>query len=228
MKNTINRFLSTLLSILLMSSIVLFSSVSQSRNASEPLDYNEITHLQFMREEEKLARDVYITLGEFYPEAQVFSNITKSEENHTTTVKYLLDKYGVTDPSEDDAVGVFTGNEWGWYFIEKYEQLVNMGKDSLLSALYVGALIEELDMHDIVVCPDVIVEQSDEIEDENQCGQVYTDEKAIDRVYDGLLHGSAFHLNAFVYNIEKFIGEGNYEAQYLTQEEVDYILGRRE
>jgi hypothetical protein len=40
------------------------------------------------------------------------------------------------------------------------------------------------------------------------------------------LEGSKNHLRAFVGNIESVIGEGNYVAQYLTQEEVDEILGR--
>ena len=42
----------------------------------------------------------------------------------------------------------------------------------------------------------------------------------------GVLEGSMNHLRAFVLNIEKQIGEGNYKAQVLSQEEVDAILGR--
>ena len=206
--------------------VFLVAFVTPLLYAGWSLDYNETTHLQFMREEEKLARDVYTTLGNHYPNASVFQNITKSEQRHTSAVEGVLEKYGIADPSTDDAVGVYTGEEWGWYFTEKFSQLVDMGKDSLLSALYVGAFIEELDMYDITFCPDVIVETSDEIEDETQCGRNYTDEKAVLRMYQNLLNGSASHLRAFVFNIEKIIGEGNYESQYLLQEDVDRILGR--
>jgi hypothetical protein len=33
-------------------------------------------------------------------------------------------------------------------------------------------------------------------------------------------------LRAYVRNIEKVIGEGNYKAQVISQEDVDEILGR--
>ena len=205
-----------------LSSPVLIESV----HAAEELDYNETTHLQFMREEEKLARDVYITFSEKYPQATVFQNITESEERHTSAVKNVLDYYSVPDPSVSDFVGVFTGDEWGWYFTEKFAELTAMGNEDLLAALHVGALIEELDMHDILLCPDVIVDESEEIEDDEGCGYVYTDKEPILVLYQHLISGSENHLRAFVKNIEKFIGEGNYEAQYLDQASVDDILGR--
>ena len=44
--------------------------------------------------------------------------------------------------------------------------------------------------------------------------------------YSNLLDGSENHLRVFVRNIETIIGKGNYEAQYLTQEQADEILGR--
>jgi hypothetical protein len=44
--------------------------------------------------------------------------------------------------------------------------------------------------------------------------------------YSHLIDGSENHLRAFVGQIEAVIGEGSYEAQYLSQQEVDVILGR--
>jgi hypothetical protein len=215
------------LALLLSSALLIAPEVYSAQDrAVSTIDEKESTHLAFMREEEKLAHDVYVTLGERYSEANVFALINESEQTHTDAVKDLLDKYNLSDPSTDSTIGVFTGAEWGWYFTEKYSSLTASGEDSLLSALYVGALIEELDMHDILFCPEVIVETRADVEDQYQCGDVYTDEKAIHKVYQNLLNGSALHLKAFVSSIEKFIGEGNYEAQYLSQEEVDNILGR--
>jgi len=195
------------------------------------LDAGETTHLIFMREEEKLARDVYLTLASLYPDASTFSTIgMESEQTHTDTVRDMLAKYGIPDPNPDannlpDSIGVFTGADYGWYFTEKYLALVDRGTLGLLDALYVGAFIEELDMLDIVGCPKVIVETDNGIE-EGQCGLLYTDEPALQTMYTHLVDGSKDHLRAYVKNIETIIGAGNYVAQVLTQAEVDAILGR--
>ncbi|MCP4143444.1 MAG: DUF2202 domain-containing protein [Chloroflexi bacterium] len=52
----------------------------------------ETDGLAFMREEEKLARDVYLTLYEQW-ELRPFSNIAESEQKHTDAVKNLLGPY---------------------------------------------------------------------------------------------------------------------------------------
>jgi hypothetical protein len=87
------------------------------------LDLGEETHLVFMREEEKLARDVYMNLEEMYPGEAIFANIgTGSEQKHTDTVRDKLAQYGISDPNPDtnnlpDSIGVFTGTDYGWYFV---------------------------------------------------------------------------------------------------------------
>ncbi|MGD8581643.1 MAG: DUF2202 domain-containing protein [Gammaproteobacteria bacterium] len=197
-----------------------------SSDDTATLDFNEKTHLIFMCEEEKLARDTYITLGARYPEAAVFGRIDDSEERHKCAVADMLEKYEIPNPSTNDNVGVFTGEDYGWYFTEKFNALVERGSVSVLEALYVGAFIEELDMLDINQCPQVIVETDNGINDVSECGKVYTDNADILRLYGSLLEGSESHLRAYVSNIEKQIGEGNYVAQVLTQEQVDTILGR--
>lgn len=193
---------------------------------SYTLDEHEATHLIFMREEEKLARDVYLTLADMYPRKRVFSQIANAEQTHTDAVRDMLAKYGLPDPSTSNDVGVFTGPDYGWYFTEKYYQLVQRGMTSELDALYVGAFIEELDMVDIQQCPNVIVESGNEVGDISQCAAVYTDNPDLQQLYANLIDGSKNHLRAFVANIEKIIGEGNYQAQVISQEEVDAILGR--
>jgi hypothetical protein len=189
------------------------------------LDEGETDHLVFMRQEEKLARDVYLTLGDKYPAEITFANIPLSEQKHTDTMQNKLAQFNVPDPVTDDTVGVFTGPEYGPYFTATYATLVGQGNTGALNALYVGALIEELDMHDIIHCPVIIVETDNGI-GEGECGMEYTDVRALVRSYDNLLEGSKSHLRAFVNSIELVIGEGNYVAQYLSQEDVDEILGR--
>ena len=197
------------------------------------LDELEATHLTFMRSEEKLARDVYLTFAEMYqgaPAADVFTNIGDgSEQTHTDAVRDMLESYGLEDPNPDandlpSNIGIFTGGEYAWYFRVKYSDLVAAGGVDLLSALYVGALIEELDMNDIIICPKVMLEREEDIP-EAGCGLNYTDEKSLKTLYTHLVDGSENHLRAFVKDIEQITGEP-YAAQYLTQEQVDAILGR--
>ncbi len=199
---------------------------------AEVLDAGEEAHLIFMREEEKLARDVYMTLGALYPDQQVFTKIgDNSEQTHTDRARDTLAYYNIADPNPEtnnlpDSIGVFTGADYGEFFNDTFTWLAeDWGSLSVLDALYVGAFIEELDMHDIVDCPHVIVVTDPDV-DEGECGLEYTDEKKLQRVLTNLLEGSKDHLRAFVKNIEMIIGEGEYKAQVLTDEEVDDILGR--
>ena len=174
------------------------------QQAITELSTGEAGDLQFMREEEKLARDVYLTMDEYWGDlTPVFANIAMSEEIHTSTVDYILDKYGVEDPVINDSVGVFTNKG----LQELYDQLVTKGSSSFIDALYVGALIEEKDMKDILAAINA------------------TDERAIVIAYSNLLDGSKNHLRAFVRVIE---AQGlAYEAQYLEDEEVELILNDR-
>ncbi len=190
------------------------------------LDYNERIHLVFMREEEKLARDVYLALGTMYPDSVIFGKIDDSEQRHTMSVKDMIEKYGHEDPNTNDNIGIYTGEDYGWYFTEKYNLLVERASISELEAMYVGAFIEELDMMDINQCPKVIVETDNGINDVTECGKIYTDNSDIVKLYDSLLDGSDSHLEGYVKNIEKHIGEGSYQAQVLSQEQVDEILDR--
>ncbi len=195
---------------------------------ADGLDTTEASHLTFMREEEKLARDVYLTLAALYPDQEVFSRIaTRAEQTHTDTMRDKLDQFNLPDPNPatnelPSSLGVFTGDEWGWYFMEKFALLTAKGEISELDALYVGAFIEELDMHDIAVCPQVMIDRGFA----SPCGLEYTDETALQTAYSALISGSESHLRAYVGQIEAVIGVGNYVAQYLTQAEVDAILGR--
>ncbi len=193
------------------------------------LDSAEEVHLLFMRAEEKLAHDVYLNLGVKFPDYAVFSNIVNSETKHVETMLNKIVQFGLTDPNINDGPGEFNADNYGEYFTKNYNALIDVdaAEIPLLQALKNGALIEELDMHDIIYCPEVIVETVGDITDEYGCGMEYTDAKALIRSYGNLLDGSENHLRAFVRTIETtFPEEYPYLAQYLSQEEVDEILGR--
>lgn len=172
---------------------------TESSVDTSTLDATETENLVYMREEEKLARDVYITSYETWS-LPVFDNIAASEETHTTQVEDMIEKYRVTDPVVDDTVGVFVNPE----LASLYTTLVAQGSASSLAALYVGAAIEEIDMIDLQEAIDA------------------TDNADIQQLYENLMSGSRNHLRAYVGQIED-LGIV-YEAQYLTQEEVDTIV----
>jgi hypothetical protein len=159
----------------------------------------EAQGLLYMREEEKLARDVYLVLDAQWG-MPVFGNIAGSESTHMEAVKTLLDRYGLEDPVEGKDAGEFANQE----LQELYDQLVEQGSQSLVEALKVGAAIEEIDILDL----DAYVAQ--------------TDKEDLLRVYENLARGSRNHLRAFVSSLE---GQGvQYEPVYLSPEAYEEIL----
>lgn len=176
-----------------------FAAPRSASASTTQLDAAEIAGLTYMREEEKLARDVYTY---FYPlwNATLFVNISSSEQEHFEAIGGLLDRYRLDDPARQDLPGVFQNPE----LQALYDQLTAQGSNTALAALQVGALIEETDMVDIV---EAIAE---------------TDQADIIEVYENLLRGSRNHLRAFVDAIE---AQGvPYTAQVLPQDEVDAIV----
>ena len=164
------------------------------------LDASETGELLWMREEEKLARDTYLTLHELWG-LDIFLNIAKSEQRHMDAVLAQLQKFGLADPVSDDTVGVFSDATLDQF----YDDLVSRGTLSLLEALHVGGFIEELDISDLWNAID------------------NTDEPSLVSTYENLLAGSRNHLRAFVGQI---VSRGvAYDAQYLTQEQVEAIVG---
>ena len=174
--------------------------ISAEQLPTDELNDSEIAALFFMREEEKLAHDVYVTLYDVWGQ-QIFLNISKSEQTHTDAVKRLLDQYGLPDPVDTNGVGVFTDSD----LQALYDQLVEQGGQSLVDAFSVGAAIEEIDILDL----------------EERIAQ--TENADIIQVYERLLNGSYNHLRAFVSNLERESGE-SYQPQYMSQTAYDAII----
>ena len=162
---------------------------------------HEAKDLAFMREEEKLAHDVYVQLYEMWGQP-TFNNIAKSEQTHTDAIKTLLDTYGVADPTAGKSAGEFSDA----YLQELYDTLVAQGSQSLGDALKVGAAIEEIDILDL------------------QKAIAQTNEAGIKLVYQNLLKGSENHLRSFTATLKQQTGE-TYQPQYLTQAAYDAIVG---
>ena len=164
------------------------------------LSQQESDGLVYMREEEKLAHDVYTLLFDRW-QLNVFTNIANSESTHTDAILTLLNNYGLDDPAEGNAVGVFTNP----VLQSLSDMLVANGAVSLIDALMVGAAIEEIDMIDI----------------QHYIDQVEGNEDII-LVYENLLKGSRNHLRSFVSTLES---QGVvYVPQYMDQADYDSII----
>ena len=81
--------------------------VEPNDQSLDVLTDEEIGYITYIREEEKLARDVYITLYELYPAATIFETISESEQRHMDAIQSLIAKYELTDPVEGLLVGKF-------------------------------------------------------------------------------------------------------------------------
>lgn len=116
------------------------------KNATSTLGANQKALLLFMYQEEKVARDVYITLRSKYPTEQTFSNIMFSEQRHMDAVEKLCIKYNVDISKVNEGeVGTFVLAE----LQELYNSLIKQGSVSLVEALKVGVAIEEKDITDL-------------------------------------------------------------------------------
>ena len=158
----------------------------------------EMEILLKMKDEEKLARDVYYTMYENW-DSQIFSNIAGAEEKHLNAVILLLKYYGASDTLISNR-GAFASEEITAF----YNELIAQGNVSLEEALKVGALIEEMDINDLTKCL------------EN------TSNQNIILVFENLLKGSRNHLRAF--NMQLVNLGVTYVPQYIDQATYDQIV----
>ncbi len=142
----------------------------------EPLNADEQATLAYMREEEKLAHDVYAQSATLWGgSTKIFGNIAISESTHTEAMRQLLERYSLVDPAANLGPGLYMDTT----LQALYTQLA-AGAPTLIDALKVGATIEEVDMIDI------------------NAALLLVDNTDIRLVYDNLLKGSRNHLRTFV------------------------------
>lgn len=139
----------------------------------------EKDRLLLMREEEKMAGDVYRFLAEKW-NIRIFTNIAESEDRHFEQVGRLLTRYGLEDP----AAGTGPGEYRSGTIAALYSELTTKGSASLKDALEVGVAIETLDIQDLVT------------------GMLETKMSDIRRVYTNLMNASVQHLEAFETSLE--------------------------
>jgi hypothetical protein len=167
--------------------------------AASGLTDDEVAGLLWMREEEQLAHDVYVVLGDLWG-VRIFENIASSETSHIDAVAGLLGQFDIDDPAAGNEPGEFTNPTLQGL----YDQLIADGSGSLDAALQVGALIEELDISDL------------------QVRSAATDVSDIATVYANLERGSRNHLRAFISQLE--LRGVTYEPTQLDSATFDAIV----
>jgi hypothetical protein len=145
-----------------------------SAQAATGLSTKERTTLQSMREEEKLAHDVYVVLASKTGDVR-FSRIAAAEIRHGQALERVMAANGVADPTDGYGAGKFPTPS----FQKMYDELVEQGSVSLAAALEVGRRIEREDIAGLAVAID------------------QTDDAVLDQVYAALKAGSTRHLAAF-------------------------------
>jgi hypothetical protein len=179
--------------------IVLSSCSKDNDNQSTvALTQAEVTDLKFLREEEKLARDVYLYSYNKY-QVSIFNSISQSEQTHMDSVLSLLNKYGITDSASTE-IGVFNNADLQLL----YTNLTNQSNTSLIEALRVGATIEDLDINDI----------------DDFIGN--TTKSDLLTVYNNLTCGSKNHIRSFTSQLSA--NGVTYIPQFISQEYYDIIL----
>ena len=129
--------------------------------------------LLYMAEEEKLAHDLYVALGTQF-DARQFDNIARAETRHLDSVRVLLDRYDLDDPTSHVA-GEFTDLT----LQSLYDDLLASGSQSLADAAQAGISVETTDIADLT---DAIAG---------------TDAPDVVQVLSSLRDGSERHLAAF-------------------------------
>jgi len=198
------------LALVLVSSFTLAAQPIEEVQTTTPVAVQALTEepgstaegLLYMREEEKLARDVYIALYEKWG-LRTFLNIAESEQQHMDAVRALLAARNIEDPVAGSDFGEFKNTD----LAALYSSLVSQGMQSASEAYRVGAIIEDLDIYDL---KEYLTKTTDEAE-------IW--------VYTNLLKGSENHLRTFTKQLERY--GVTYTARYISDAELQAILSGR-
>jgi hypothetical protein len=158
-----------------------------------------VEHLARMREEEKLAHDVYLALAQSSG-LQIFKNIAYAESQHMRTVEQLVARYSPAIAGANLPIGSFSNPQ----FQSLYQSLVASGNSSPRAATMVGVKIEEMDIKDL----QTLLSQNLP--------------RDISQVLERLQQASKNHLRAFTKELNRL--GGTYSPQFLSQQEFNDIL----
>jgi len=123
-------------------------TTNQQAPSTSSYNRNSITNdvkesLSYMYEEERLAKEVYLSIYQKQPLNQLSQIATRSESRHIDAVKDLAQKYGVPTPNQQ--VGRYQNS----HIQSLFNQLYNKGIRSQRDALEVGCMVEVTDINDL-------------------------------------------------------------------------------
>jgi len=177
---------------------VIEANLKSAMITTSDLTDSEIASLLKMKEEEKLARDVYSVLSQKWG-SSVFSNISAAENNHLKAIILLLTNYGSTETTIGEA-GIFADAA----VQTLYNDLVAKASVSLEEAHKTGALIEEMDIKDLTEALSSTINEN------------------VTLVFENLMKGSRNHLRAF--NLQLTNLGLTYTPVYISQDEYTQIV----
>ncbi|MGV8909033.1 MAG: DUF2202 domain-containing protein [Propionicimonas sp.] len=148
---------------------------SPSSTAAVAADATLAANLTQMRDEERLARQLYTALAAKYSQAAPFVNIARSEQVHFDIMGLLLTRYGLPDPSAGKAAGSYADPA----LQSLYDKLLASGSESLAKAYDAGVAVENLDIADL------------------RAAISKTTQADAEAAFTNLLNGSENHLAAF-------------------------------
>jgi hypothetical protein len=161
-------------------------TTATATSTSIPTDTSALTEkekywLTFLREEEKMARDVYQYLGNKW-DSQFLKDLVESEQRHMDALEPLLHNHGIPDPVAGNGPGVFANSD-----LQKlYNELTVQGSVSLVEALKAGVHIEEKDIADL------------------KEGIATANQEDLKIAYGNLSRGSTIHLTGFQSQLSKY------------------------
>ena len=173
------------------------NNVDPAMDTTGYLNADEIELLYAMREDEKLARDLYTFYSTEYPDVPVFKFISVAKSNHIAAIEKILTYYEIDFPKVGDC-GVFQDSS----LQSRYNDLINV--DSAMVALVNMAILEE----ENIVAYTAVLEA--------------VDNPNIRLLLINMVRASSNHLRASVRVIQKM--GGVYSPRLLDQELYDQII----
>ncbi len=113
----------------------------------EPVSIHEEMAMEYLRENEKFARDFYLEMFDIWND-EIFSKMAEAEEVHMETVLCLLEKYEIKDPAAGLKIGEFKNQEMA----ELFPRLIERGSKSLADAFAAGSMLEVWNLCDLMNC----------------------------------------------------------------------------
>jgi hypothetical protein len=160
----------------------------------------EVQGILFIWQEEKAARDLYISLYE-ETNLSIFMDLVRSEQNHMDQAKSMIDKFGLQTPVSD-----VPGELENQTLREIYNRLLAQGRLSHHEALKSAATFEEISIMDL----------------EKEIAATNMEEIRV--VYQGLLAGSRKHLRSYVMDLQELGIQ--YSPHYISSSEFEEIMRR--